>query len=744
MGQMIKFYRRFPKSILRGFTVVICLATSFVAAPMRSLSQGTTRARPKIGVALSGGGARGFAHIGVLQYFDEHRIPVDFIAGTSMGGLIGAMYAMGKSPAEIRQLVTTLDWDILLRGYTAFRDLAYRRKEDRLYIPGQITIGLRHGVQLPAGINPGHDVGLLFDRFTLPYDNIASFDDLPIPFRCVATDLVAAEPVVFKDGSLSRALRATMSIPGVFSPVEVNGRLLSDGAALNNIPTDVVKDGGADVVIGVDIGTPLGDKESVNNLFSVLNQTNAVSTMESVRRNLRLADLLISPDLEKYNVLDFKRGAEIADLGYKGAEQKALLLQNFSVSEQEWQAYLAKKRSRILTDVPVPTFVRVEGMPPSVQRTVTSELKPFAGQPIDTALLEKRLTRIRGTGRFESMDYGWIVDNGKPGLIVRGYEKTYGPPFLDLGVQIDNSNTDDTNVNLRGRLTFYDFGREGAEWRTDFSLGTTLNLATEYFRPIGDTRFFVAGEASIGTLKRNLFLNGKKQAEYKQNTQLIGADIGYSINSKSELRTGFNVGHQSANLQVGLPLLGEPSGTLSAFSIRYNYYGQNSPQFPTRGLVIRSSFNYFFKSPESDEQYPQGEVIGSYSYIYRDNNVLMVRGGGGTTFDHHAGPLQQFTLGGLFRLGGFGRDELRGDNYLFGETGYMRRLYRLPPFLGGSLFAGGWFDAGSAYNSWDDAQLKISGTGGLLMETRLGPLFIGGAWGEGGRKKFYFALGRIF
>ncbi len=741
---MIKFCRRSPIGALRGLAVVICMVLAFVAAPTRSLSQGTTKVRPRIGVALSGGGARGFAHIGVLQWFEEHRIPVDYVAGTSMGGLIGAMYATGRSPAEIRQLVTTLDWDVLLRGYTAFKDLSYRRKEDRLYIPGPFSLGLRHGIQLPTGINPGHDVGLLFDRLTLPYDNVGSFDNFPIPFRCVATDLVAAEPVVFKDGSLSRALRATMSIPGVFSPVEVNGRLLADGAALNNVPTDVVKDMGSNIVIGVDIGTPLGDKESVNNLFAVLSQTSSVSSMESIRRNLRLADLLISPDLEKYNVLDFKSGAAIADLGYKGAEQKALLLQNFSVSEPEWQAYLADRRSRIRTDVPAPTFVKIEGMPPAIEKSVSEELQPFVGQPIDTAALEKKLTRIRGTGRFESLDYGWTTENGKPGLIIHGYEKTYGPPFLDLGIQIDNSNTDDTNVNLRGRLTFYDIGRHGAEWRTDFSLGSSLYLGTEYFRPLGETKFFVSGQGSIGQTKRSLFFDGKKQAEYRQNTALIGVDLGYIINSRSELRTGFNVGHQSAKLQVGDPIFGEPSGTLSAYSIRYNYFGQNSPQFPTRGLVIRSNFNYFFKSPDSNDAYPQGETVASYSYIFADKNVAMVRGGGGTTFGDHAGPLQQFTLGGLFKLGGFGRDELRGDDYLFGEVGYMRRLYRLPPFLGGSIFAGGWFDMGSTFNRWRDASLNVSGTSGLLMETRFGPLFVGGAWGEGGRGKFYFSLGRLF
>ena len=205
------------------------------------------------------------------------------------------------------------------------------------------------------------EIGLLFDRLALPYDNVGSFDQLPIPFRCVATDLVAAEPVILKDGSLSRSLRATMSIPAMFTPVEIDGKILADGGVLNNVPTDIVKEMGADVVIAVDIGTPLGDKESLNNLFGVLSQTSGVAAMESIRRNLRLADLLISPDLEKYTLVDFNASAAIADLGYKGAEQKARLLQIFSLSEAEWQQHVARRRARVLTEVPVPAFVKIEG-----------------------------------------------------------------------------------------------------------------------------------------------------------------------------------------------------------------------------------------------------------------------------------------------------------------------------------------------------------------------------------------------
>src|SRR5262245_38174670 len=379
------------------------MSSNFFEASARSLAE---QKRPKIGLALSGGGARGFAHIGVLQWFEEHHIPVDFIAGPSLGGLVGGLYATGKTPAELRELVADLDWDTLLRGYPSFRQLSYRRKEDRLNIPGPLTLGLRQGLKFPVGVNAGMEIGLVFDRLVLPYDDVKNFDQLPIPFRCVATDLVAAQAIVLKEGSLSRSLRATMSIPSLFTPVDIDGKILADGGVLNNVPTDVVKEMGAEVVIAVDIGTPLGDKESLNSMFSILSQTTSVGSMDSIRRNLRLADLLISLDLEKYTAMSFEESAAIADLGYKGAEQKARLLESFSLSEPEWQEYLARRRARILTEVPAPAFVKIEGSGATGTRVISDSLANLEGKPIDPQVLGAELTKLWGTGRLETVNYG--------------------------------------------------------------------------------------------------------------------------------------------------------------------------------------------------------------------------------------------------------------------------------------------------------------------------------------------------
>src|SRR5262245_19497609 len=309
-----------------------CLAAliTFAMLPIRARAQmvtpsgheNTPAQRPKIGLALSGGGARGFAHIGVLEWFERNRIPVDYVAGTSMGGLLGALYAMGMTPDEMRACAANIDWDKMLEGRPAYDELSFRRKEDRRAYPTTLERGAKNGLSVPVGINPGHQINLVFDRLTLPYSTIKTFDDLPIPFRCVATDMVAAEPVVLKDGSLAEALRATMAIPGVFTPVELDGRVLADGGLLNNIPVDVVKAMGADVVIAVNVGTPLGKREDIDSLTGMLSQVIGVATIGNDRRSLKLADYVITPALGQYSVSDFTEGATLAKLGFEGATEQ--------------------------------------------------------------------------------------------------------------------------------------------------------------------------------------------------------------------------------------------------------------------------------------------------------------------------------------------------------------------------------------------------------------------------------------
>ena len=275
--------------------------------------------RLKIGVALEGGGALGLAHIGVLEWFEDHHIPIDYIAGTSMGGLVGGLYATGKSPAELKALVDKQDWDAIIEGQTSYQDLSFRHKEDQRALPNRIEFGLKKGFSLPSGLNSGQGVSLLIDRETLAYTHNGSFDDLPIPFRCVATNLVTGKAVVFDHGSIAQAMRSTMSIPGVFAPVQDGNNVYVDGGLLGNLPTDVVRKMGADVVIAVHLEIAPADASKLQNLFSVLGRSVEVMIHQNELQGLAAADLVVNVDLKDFDSLDYKQAGTIIDRGWEAA-----------------------------------------------------------------------------------------------------------------------------------------------------------------------------------------------------------------------------------------------------------------------------------------------------------------------------------------------------------------------------------------------------------------------------------------
>ena len=709
--------------------------------------------RPKIGLVLSGGGARGFAHIGVLKVLEENHIPVDYIGGASMGGLVGAMYAMGKSPAEIEEFVASLDWDKLLQISTSFDNLSFRRKEDRRNIPAPITLrGKPNDLKLPNALNSGHEIGLLLDRATLAYSQVRDFDNLPIPFRAVGTDMVRGTSVTLGKGSLSQALRATMSIPAVFSPVEIDGKILSDGGLVNNIPTDVVKAMGADILIVVNIETQLGSRESLESLPGVLSQIINIASAENSRRSLRQADFIIAPDLQNFTVGDFTQSKPIIELGYEGAEQKVALLKGLALNDADWQEHLANRRRRELPETsPVPIFVAVSGKDENATKTIEEKLgDKYDNQPLDKAKqleLAKDLSDLTGTGRFDSLDYDITEKDGKTGLLIRTgeiRETTSKPTKLELGFDVNSVEADNVNFNLLARLTFFDVGRYGAEWRNDLRLGSNTLLASEYFRPIGGTKFFVAPHVSYERRKINFFSDRTRLAQYGSETFQAGVDLGYSLNPRSELRAGLTVGYESAKRRIGDTLLPNIKGRFASANLRYTYDGLDKAQVPTRGILTRNLVNYYFDSADAAGRFAQAETTNLIFRPVGKRNIVFGFGNAGTTFGDTASPLRQFTLGGPFRLGGYGFEEFRASNYANGGLGVLYNPKIFPEFLGGKAYVGAWYEGGSAFEKFGNLNYRQSVTGGVIAETPLGPVFIGGSLNENGRGRFYFSFGRLF
>jgi len=734
--------------------IVTCLVLASVIGlfPIRAQAQAATPVpqastkanRPKIGLALSGGGARGFAHIGVLEWFEQHHIPVDYVAGTSMGGLIGALYAMGMTPAEMRAFSARINWEKVLAGPPAYEELSFRRKEDRRAYPSDFEVGTKGGLRLPVGLNPGHQISLVFDRVTLPYSTIGSFDELPIPFACVATDMITAEPVVLRSGSLANSLRATMAIPGLFTPVEVDGRVLADGGLLNNIPVDVVKAMGAEVVIAVNVGTPLGRREDIQTLTGMLAQVIGVATIEGDRRSLKQADYVITPALGSYTLTDFTASAALADLGLRGAITQGEPLLKFQLDDAAWRDHLAARHARQRTDTPRPLGLDVAGVEGNKADEIKRNLKNESGGAIEPEKLEKRLSEIRGGGRYESVGYNIVQLEREPRLRIQAKEKSYGPPLITPVLQIQSTEASDVDLAAGFRLTNFDLGGYGAELRTDVVVGSRNLFGLEYYRPVGHEGFFVAPRAYFASNRVNLYQGGDRAAQYLVRQGGAAIDVGFIFGRRSQLRAGYEIGGADAETDVGSALLPNVSGTISAASARYVFDSQNSAIVPTRGVRLTAESFWYFKSPGALQNFPQSEVNGSLFKSVSERGLVFGFGGAGTTFNRDPGPIQQFTLGGPLRLSAYGRDEFRGDKYVIAGAGYLHHLGYLPPFLGRKIYVGGWYEGGQTYTRHTNANFMNDVTGAFVFETLFGPATVGGSWGEGGRGRLFLSLGRFF
>ena len=715
--------------------------------PLSALAQEQTppKSRPAIGLALEGGGALGFAHIGVLEWFEKNHIPVDYVAGTSAGGLVGGLYASGKSPQELRKLIAGIDWDEVIGGRTPYRALSFRRKEDLRAYPNALLLGLRKGATLPAGLNAGHQISLIMDRETLPYSDMASFDALPIPFRCVATNLVTGEEKVFREGSVAEALRATMSIPGVFTPVKIGDAVYVDGGMVDNLPTDVVRKMGADIVIGVHLKTSTIQAKDIRSLVDVLGQSVEVIVSNNEKKGLEDADIIVSVDLEGYTSVDYKANEAIMDRGVQAAEKKSPVLETYRLPDADWQEYVRQRDARRKTAAPVLQFVQVTGTNAAAAEHLKKSLASFGGRPLDTQKLEKALTQLTGTGKFDRAGYRLVERNGQAGLLVSVEETAYAPPMIQPGFQVDSSESGDVNFTLGARLTFLDVGGYRSEWQTDFLFGSTYGVHSEYYHPLtGASRWFVAPEASANNKTFKFYQKNDPLAIYGLDRAEIGIGLGYGFNRFTEVRVGYDVGYLKTKLRIGSPEIPNLKGRTGAARLRIFYDGSDDPVIPRRGTQVESNFRWYDNSPGAPDAFPVMDArIGYFQPITRPASIFLISEGG-TTFGTQATGTPQFFLGGPERLGAYGLNELRGNQYFLFRGGYLHDLLRLPPFAGKNVYVVGEYELAKMYGFPTSAKLPNDFAAGIVAETVVGPLFLGGSIGDSGHRKWFFQLGRVF
>ena len=735
---------------LRSFLALILVCITATSGLSQSAPAAGAGQRPKIGLVLQGGGALGLAHVGVITWLEEHHIPVDYVAGTSMGGLVGGVYATGHNAAEMRHIVSGIPWDEVLSARTPFQDLSFRRKEDAHDYPNSLEFGIREGIQFPGGLNSGQQVTLVLDKIAAPYSEIKSFNDLPTPFACVASDLVSGKQKVFRSGSLGLALRSTMSLPGIFTPVHTTDAIYADGGLLNNIPVDVAKEMGADVTLAIHLAEaptlPTGSLSS----FAVLGDSLSVMINANELHNIETADILVSVPLQKYGALDFDKADQIIKIGYDAAAAKAKLLLTLAVDDATWKQYLADRASR-RRDNPIPTFVAVTGVNGYLAERVEKQMAGVVGKPVDFDQLDQDIMHLKGLGRLSSLSYEFVERNGQQGLLVKAEENGYGTKVVLPLVLIDGSDLKNVAFNLGARVNLIDFGGYRSELRTDFILFSQYGLRSEYYHPFTPLTHWFVAPRGLAENDPFYFYNDNKLVSVYRQTNLGGAvDVGYQFGRTGELRVGYEGGWKRFAPQIGnaneLPTF---SGAYGDTRIQYKLINLDDPVIPRSGQNLQADFFWTNTSPLAPKPYPVAEVASQNFFRLNEPSSVFLNGFAGSTFNYYNTGLPQFSLGGSQRLVAYGINELLMDKYFLFQLGYIRQLAKLPPLLGNGVYFLGFYEAAQVYGPRYTMVNKASGfptdgAVGIVVNTIFGPVEAAYAYGDTGHHKFFFQIGRLF
>jgi len=703
------------------------------------------KGRPVIGVAMGGGGALAMSEIGVLAWFEQHHIPVDVVAGTSMGSILAALYSTGKTPEQMTHIMTEDSVSRIFRIESQYSSRDFRRREDSRDIPNSITVGLKHGASLRNSLLTDTGLNELLDREFLAYNDQTDFNNLPIPFRCRATDLNAAKTVTFSRGSLQDAVRASASIPGVFRPFELDGHEFVDGAILENLPTADVKAMNADVVIAISL--PLGPvgKGDLDSIVGVLQRAFAVGIENNEDRDRKLSNILIMPDIDGFGANDYLKTRQLADRGYDAAEQHKDELLRYSLNDADWQQYIDQRRSRERGPAGTIMMVKIKAPTDSATEAVRRTFAPIVNQPLDTKKIETLLTDIRSNGGYDA-DYtvGYdSSDSSRPIVLVTVSDKKTGPPFLDLGVNIAAQTGGVTRATINSILLYQNLGNYGSEFRGKVDFGWLTNFEGEYYRRIGWNGFFVAPRANL-TREPFYIYDGQTRLSERQ-SQWAGAagDVGYTDGRKLEVRAGYsfqNVQWTTTTGQDGMP---DYHGNSQTGRVRVVFDSQDRALVPQYGIRTVNSFGYLYGTPGSPPA-PQLSSEIDFAHTFAKKHIVLLKAEGATMFNRDVAQPFRYTLGGPLRLSASAIDELRGTDYFLVTPGYLHRIARLPQPFGQSIYVGASYEAGEMRRPDGPNIFRQDVYFGIVAETPFGVITAAPAIGNDGQRKFIFTLGKLF
>jgi NTE family protein len=728
-----------------GLALALSAAVAGASEPALAAA---TPARPRTALVLGGGGARGAAHVGVLKVMEELHVPVDFIVGTSMGSIVGGLYASGVAPEAMERQFVEIDWEDAFDDEPPRKYISFRRKEDGRLSLFKFEMGWgKDGFASPSGLVAGQKLNFLLRSMLIHASEPGSFDDLPIPYRAIAADLVSGDMVVLDSGDLARAIRASMAYPVVFTPVEIDDRILVDGGVVRNVPVDVAIEMGADRIIAIDVSTPLREIEKSGSALKVVQRTMSLMGKQNVREQrerVRAQDLLLTPELEGIGFLDFDKTTEAVARGERIARAHEDRLREFSVPEQEFAAFLARQRAGTAGDDFVVDRIDVRGVSRVAPRQILGRIETRPGEPVDLPVLGEDLQRVHEIGEFETVEFRLEHVGGHEHLIVDASEKPWGPWYFRIGATVEADFEGEGRFTGQALMRRAQFNDLGAEWRSLVTVGDRFGFDSDFFQPVTYSgRFFVRPRATY-------LRNGDRAVRVDDERILVDLDewaAGFDVGAQFGNYGQISIGPEAGAAELGgLEGMSDIDADLGGLRLQVTLDVQDNAFFPRHGSYVRLDAYASREGLGADDEYERVELLATHAFGVGKAGTLLASVGGGTPLGSELPIYDPFSLGGWLNLSGLGRDELIGDRYAIARLAYYRRLGFESGLLG-TPYIGGSLESGQAWLPDDDPSLSDFQLAGSLFvgtETVLGPFYFAYGLTESGQDKFYVLLGRVF
>lgn len=735
-------------SLLLGL-LVLTFSSQIYAEPSSS-----TNKPPKIGIALSGGGARGLAHIGVLKALEELRVPIDYLAGTSMGSIIGGLYALGYNAQDLEQAVLGIDWHALFtqQHQADFQSLKSRQERRRYFLQLEAGFDPDNNLTTATSVIGSHELFLQLKRLTQQSHN-QHFDKLPIPYRAIAADINQAKPIVLEQGDLALAMRASMAVPFIFSPVKWGEHVLVDGGLLNNLPVDVVRNMGANIVIAINISSPLGEVKSSSSFLEIASQSIDAALIQNTQTALQNADLVITPDLTPHSFYDFFEAQSLIKKGYQAIMAKSVLFKSLAATPEQYQLWQNRQHKHRYTKAYHIRDITFTGNHRTSTHLLTNRLSYLNNKVIYLDAIESASRTLMALNDFEKINYAIDAHSDGHSLTFELTEKPWGPHYFRFGFNGFATQDTDPLFQWLFKHEWLNINRFGAELHNELIVGSEFLAKSELYQPLSHSgRWFVAPYAALSRKSRPRFVNDHEIARFIKKQQLIGLDFGIAWNNFSDLRAGLVNINGEEDLDIGDPTIKDLKINDTAIQVRYIYDSLDDPNFARQGTQFKLNLLMFRPAFGEFHNYNKTEIYLRKHFALREASSLIYDLKLNFLYGEDIPAHESFLFGGINDFSGYRFGEIEGTQALIMRLGFMTPLFENPLNINDNLSLLMFGHAGIVWGERlfeDDQAFMLSrgdlgALGALIWDTPLGIVLIGAGISTDGKLRYYLSVGNLF